>query len=80
MAKVVAVPLELPLAASPVPAPALVLVLHMEVGGEGCACGPSGSPQKFDWCGLPEVIASLVVWWREAAGIGEAVTRALRCG
>ena len=69
---------ESPLAACPVLV--LVLVLHMEVEGEGCACAPSGSPRKFDWCGQPGLNASLVVWWREVAGIGEAVTRALRCG
>jgi len=74
----VAVPPESPLAGYPVPV--LVLVLHMEVGGEGYACGPSESPRKFDWCGPPGVNAGLVVWWTEAAGIGEAVTRALRCG
>jgi len=55
-----------PLAASPVLVPVLVLVLvlHMEVGGEGYACGPSGSlaPRKFDWCGPLEVNASLVEW------------------
>lgn len=68
----------MPLAACPIPV--LVLVLHMEVGGEGSACGPCESLREFYWCGLPELNASLVVWWRGAAGIGEAVTRALRCG
>ena len=73
--------LEPPLAASPGLAPVVVVDQHVKVGGEGCACGPSGSRRKFDWCGpLAEVNASLVVWWREAAGTGEAVTMALRCG
>ena len=74
-------PPEPSLAASPGQTPILVVDPHVEVGGEGCACGPSGSRRKFDWCGpLAEVNASLVVWWREAAGTGEAVTMALRCG
>jgi hypothetical protein len=71
-------PPESPLAACPILVP--VLVLHMEVGGEGYACGPSESSRKFDWCGPPGLNASLVVWWREVAGIGEAVMRALQCG
>jgi hypothetical protein len=72
----VAAPPESPLAACPIPV--LVVVLHMEVGGEGYACAPSESPREFDWCG-PELNASPVVWWRGAAGIGEAVKRALQC-
>lgn len=78
---VVASPPEPPLAASLVQVPVPVADLHMEVvRGEGCACGPSGSRRKFDYyqCGPPpEVNASLVVWWWEAAGTGEAVTTAL---
>jgi hypothetical protein len=75
---VVSAPPEPPLAAALAPVlPALLVDLHMEVGGEGCACGPSGSRRKFDWCGPPGVNASLVVWWRTAAGIGEAVTMAV---
>ena len=78
---VVAAPPEPPLAASPGLAPSPVVDQHMEVESEGCACGPSGSRRKFDWCGpLAELSASLVVWWREAAGVGEAETMALRCG
>jgi hypothetical protein len=52
---------------------------RMEQGGEGCACGPSGSRRKFGDYGPPgsELKASLVVWWREAAGIGEATMMAL---
>ena len=52
---------------------------RMEQGGEGCACGPSGSRRNFGEYGPPdsELKASLVVWWREAAGIGEAMMMAL---
>lgn len=52
----------------------------MEQGGEGCACGPSGSRRNFGDYGPSdsELKASLVVWWREAAGIGEAMMMALR--
>lgn len=52
---------------------------RMEQGGEGCACGPSGSRRNFGDYGPPdsELKASLVVWWREAAGIGEAMMMAL---
>jgi hypothetical protein len=78
---VLAAPPKPPLAASLAPVLGLLVdLLHMEVGCEGCACGPSGSRRTFDWCGPPGVNASLVVWWREAAGTGEAVTMALRCG
>jgi hypothetical protein len=46
--EVVASPPEPPPAASLVLVPVLVVDPHMEVGGEGCACGPFGSRRKFD--------------------------------
>jgi len=61
----------------PLASPLAPLVLHMNEG-EGCACGPSGSRRNSGY-GPPGVVDSLVVWWREAAGIGEAVMMALRC-
>ena len=61
----------------PLASPLAPLLLHMKEG-EGCVCGPSGSRRKLVH-GPLEVGAGLVVWWREAAGIGEAVMRALRC-
>jgi len=60
----------------PLASPLAPLVLHTNEG-EGCACEPSGSLRNFGY-GPPEAGASLVVWWREAAGIGEAVMMALR--
>ena len=61
----------------PLASPLAPLVPHM-IEGEGCAYGPSGSCRNFGY-GPPGVGASLVVWWREAAGTGEAVMMALRC-
>ena len=62
---------------TPLAPPLAPLFLRMNEG-EGCACGPSGSRRNSGY-GPPGVGASLVVWWREAAGIGEAVMMALRC-
>jgi hypothetical protein len=56
--------------------PLAPLVPHL-IEGEGCACGPSGSCRNFGY-GPPGVDASLVVWWRKAAGTGEAVMMALQ--